>query len=243
MRAWDGAAFDREYADMTRDVRWQEIPEYYPRYRTRYKTILRRFAHETPAMPVDVLDIGGGQLSYLAMVLWGDRATVADLDTTCFSQLRSRGIDTFEWDLARDDPPTGRTFDAIFFSEVIEHLPVPGHVALERLRGLLRPGGLLICSTPNLYRLRNAVYLLRGRAMFDRFALPGECGGGHVLEYSAEHLDWQFQRAGFCDYSVELDNFTHIPQAPVDRVLALVGTPLRRIPRYRENVLVLAKAP
>ena len=97
----------------------------------------------------------------------------------------------FQWDLALEDAPTDRRFDAIFFSEVIEHLPVPGHIALRRLRTLLRSGGLLFCSTPNLYRLRNIVYLIRGRPLFDHFELPGERGYGHVLEDSAEHLAWQ----------------------------------------------------
>ena len=86
---------------------------------------------------------------------------------------------------------------------------------------LLRPRGLLLCSTPNLYRLRNVVYLLRGRPLFDHFDLPGERGYGHVLEYSAEHLAWQFQRAGFTDCAIELRTFTHTPNEVLDRVLFL----------------------
>ena len=89
---------------------------------------------------------------------------------------------------------------------------MPGHVALRRLRAILCPGGLLLCSTPNLYRLRNIVYLVRGRALFDRFDLPGVRGYGRVLEYSAEHLAWQFGRAGCVDYAVELRDFTHVPR-------------------------------
>ena len=140
-------------------------------------------------------------------------------------------------------PAARREFDAIFFSEVIEHLPVPGHVALSRLRALLRPGGLLLCSTPNLYRPRNLVYLIRGQPLFDHFDLPGVRGYGHVLEYSAEHLAWQFGRAGFEDYEVELRDFHHVPHERLDRVLSALGAPLRRIPRFRDNLLAVATAP
>jgi hypothetical protein len=122
-------------------------------------------------------------------------------------------IDAFQWNLALEDPPEGRQFDAIFFSEVIEHLPVPGHIALGRLRKLPRPGGLLLRSTPNLYRLRKAFFLLTGRPLFDHSDLPGTGSGGHVLEYSAEHLAWQLERAGFVDYAVDLEDFTHVPNA------------------------------
>ncbi len=221
---------------MASGVRWQEDPSYYPRYRTRYATMLRRFAEMAPAHDVDVLDIGGGQLAYLAAALWGDQGCVADIEESCFADLRARGIDAFQWNLALEEPPTDRRFDAIFFSEVIEHLPIPGHIALRRLRKLLQPRGLLLCSTPNLYRLRNVVYLLRGRPLFDHFDLPEERGYGHVLEYSAEHLAWQFQRAGFTDCEIELRTFTHTPNEVFDRVLSSIGAPLRRIPRYREQL-------
>lgn len=242
MRVFDEVAFERAFAEMSK-IRWQEDPEYYPRYKTRYAAILQRFAEEAPGRVLDVLDIGGGQLAYLAVALWGDRGCAADIDEGCFAALQANGIDAFQWDLARDDPPTDRRFDGIFFSEVIEHLPVPGHVPLRRLRTLLGTEGLLLCSTPNLYRLRNVVFLIRGRPLFDHFDLPGERGYGHVLEYSAEHLAWQFERAGFVKYAVELHDFTHVPHEPLDRVLAVLGSPLRRIPRYREHLLAVATAP
>ena len=242
MRVFDEFAFGRAFTDMAR-IEWQEEREYYPRYRTRYEAIVRRFAEQAPEHPLDVLDIGGGQLAYLAAALWRDRGYVADVDDSCFAAVRANGMDAFQWDVAQDDAPTDLRFDAIFFSEVIEHLPIPGHIALRRLRTLLHSGGLLICSTPNLYRLRNVVFLLRGRPLFDHFDLPGERGYGHVLEYSAEHLAWQLQRAEFEDFVVELHDFRHVPHERLDRVLATLGAPLRRIPRYREHLLAVATAP
>jgi SAM-dependent methyltransferase len=243
MRNFNETSFGRAFTELASDNRWQEVQEYYPRYRTRYRAMLERFAEMAPGRPLDVLDVGGGQFAYLATTLWGDRSCVADIDDGCFADLRSHGIDAFRWNVALEDPPAGRQFDAIFFSEVIEHLPVPGHIALSRLRTLLRPGGLLLCSTPNLYRPRNAVYLLRGRPLFDHFDLPGARGYGHVLEYSAEHLAWQFEQAGFLEYAVDLVDFTHAPNARLDRVLSAVGAPLRRLPRFRDNLLAVASAP
>lgn len=242
MRSFGEAAFDRAFGELVAGVRWQEEPGYYPRYRTRYAALLRSFAERAPAPAADVLDVGGGQLAFLARSLWGDRACVADHEDSCFGALREHGIDAFRWDLALEDGPTDRRFDAIFFSEVIEHLPVPGHIALARLHALLRPGGVLLCSTPNLHRLRNLVYLVRGRPLFDHFDLPGVRGYGHVLEYSADHLRWQLERAGFADCDVELRDFAHVPNARADRALAAIGAPLRRVPRFRDNLLAVAVA-
>ena len=190
-----------------------------------------------------MLDIGGGQLAYLALALWEDSGCVADLEDSCFADLRAHGIDAFQWNLALEDPPHGRKFDAIFFSEVIEHLPVPGVCRALASSGAPAAGRAAAVLDPNLYRPRNVVYLIRGQPLFDHFDLPGVRGYGHVLEYSAEHLAWQFGRAGFEDYEVELRDFHHVPHERLDGVLSALGAPLRRIPRFRDNLLAVATAP
>ena len=218
MRKFSAVEFDKAFAVLGR-MRWQEQQQYYARYRNRYLAMVRQFAALAERDGLDILEIGGGQLAFLSSQLWQqDKACVADISDECFSGLQSNGIDTILWNLASEDPPVDRLFDVIFFSEVIEHLPIPGHVAVERLRMRLRPGGFLLCSTPNLYRMRNVIFLATGRRIFDHFGLPGRAYG-HILEYSAEHLAWQFEQAGFTDVSIHFKHFAHSPNKLADRVL------------------------
>jgi SAM-dependent methyltransferase len=217
---------------------------YYRRYRSRYKECMRRFAALAPPHPVDVLDIGVGQLAFLATKLWGDRAVMADLPGPHLSYLADQGVEAIHWNLCKDKPPFINRFDVVFFSEVIEHLPIPGHIVLERLRKVLRPGGLIICTTPNLYRLRNVVFMALGRRIFDYFRYAdGEVTLSHVLEYSRDHLDWQMKRAGFTHCSVEYCQMHHSPTSPLHRPLAWLGYPLHLVPRWRDNLVATAYAP
>lgn len=110
------------------------------------------------------------------------------------------------------EPPEcieGSPFDAVVCGEVLEHLPVtaaPGAIAF--FRRVLRPGGLLIVTTPNLhglrYRLRHAI-----GADFLHDPVPHPTMGmGHVTLYSARLLSDLAAQAGFSTNAIETHAFT-----------------------------------
>jgi Methyltransferase domain len=179
----------------------------------------------------------------LCKKLWNDRACVADLRSPLFGYLEANGVETVQWNLCKPEQPFVGRFDTIFFSEVIEHLPLPGHVALERLRTALKPHCVVICSTPNFYRLRNIVYLALGREIHDYFHMPEDRSLGHVMEYSRDHLKWQFEKAGFKKVRVEYCQMHHSPTNALFRVASWIGYPLFLVPRFRDNLLAVAYAP
>jgi len=242
-RAWDPKKFDAVYSEVVcNHFGLSAPPDYCSRYRSRYKTLMKRFCDLASPSPMDVLDIGGGQLALLCKKLWNDRACVADLLPPLFAYLETQGVETVQWNLCKPLQPLVARFDIIFFSEVIEHLPLPGHIALEKLRRALKPNGIVICSTPNFYRLRNLVYLALGLRIHDYFHMPEDRGLGHVIEYSRDHLQWQFKKAGFKDCRVEYCQMHHCPTNPVFRLISWIGYPLFLIPRFRDNLLAIAYA-
>jgi len=244
-RQWDSKAFDATYARWLSDGSFPfGTAEYYTRYRSRYKALLKRFSQLAPAEPVDVLDVGGGQLALLASKMWNDRCSVSELPgEPQLEYLRTFGIRPVVWNLCKQEQPCVAAFDFIFFSEVIEHLPIPGYLPLQLLRKALRPGGILICSTPNMYRLRNVVQMALGRQIFDHWQEAGNGSLGHVIEYSRDHLQWQLERAGFQHCTVEYRQMHHAPTAAVYRMMSRVGYPLFLVPRFRDNLLAVAAAP
>lgn len=218
--------------------------EYHLRYRSRYKACIKRLSEIAPSHTIDVLDIGIGQLALICCKLWNDHTVVADLPGPHLSYMAEHGVETVHWNLLTSEPPFINRFDAVFFSEVIEHLPIPGYIVLERLRKVLRPGGVIICTTPNLYRLRNVVYMVLGLPIYDYFRIPdNDTGLSHVIEYSRDHLQWQFEKAGFIECRIEHVQMHHSPTNPVFRPFAFLGYPLHIIPRWRDNLLATAYAP
>jgi SAM-dependent methyltransferase len=220
----------------------QEAEGYYPRYRSRYERLTEYYAAIAPDGPCDVLDIGGGQFSMLAKELWGDRGAVGDIDRSNLAEMEKRGLRSVHWNLMADAQPVKEEFDVIVMSEVIEHLAVPAHIVLERLRKALRPGGKLLLSTPNLHRLRNIVYLTVGKSPFDYFQYPSDSGVGHQLEYSRGHMMWQLQTAGFQQIRLDRVSLPHWPARLPSRVLKALVWPLSWIPLYRDILVAVATA-
>jgi hypothetical protein len=73
--------------------------------------------------------------------------------------------------------------------------------------------------------------------------LPGEGSLGHVIEYSRDGLQWQLEKAGFRNCSVEYRQMHHLPTKLAFRLLSWAGYPLFLFPRFRDNLLATASAP
>ncbi|WP_329547805.1 class I SAM-dependent methyltransferase [Streptomyces sp. NBC_01356] len=93
--------------------------------------------------------------------------------------------------------------DAVLFSEVIEHLVDPDS-ALDEIRRVLRPGGHLMLSTPNLAAWYNRALLLAGvQPVFSEVSLraihgrPGKEVVGHLRLYTARALREFVTASGF----------------------------------------------
>jgi SAM-dependent methyltransferase len=78
---------------------------------------------------------------------------------------RQLGIDTTAADLNADLPFADSSFDLVTSNQVIEHLADTDRFIAESHR-VLRPGGMLVCSTENLASWHNIAALLLGWQAF-----------------------------------------------------------------------------
>lgn len=110
---------------------------------------------------LDVLDIGCGRQAHLSQrVARGDRYLGCDIHVPAEVELH----DYLQIDLnvtSLLEAVGDRRFDVVFCGEVVEHLFSPDAL-LRDLRRVLRPGGIVVLSTPNLAYWLNRVLLLVG---------------------------------------------------------------------------------
>ncbi len=93
-------------------------------------------------------------------------------------------------------PYDDESFDVILGCEVIEHmLRDPVHMLGECHR-VLRPGGVLVVTTPNVLRLDNVVRMLQGVNILDKYAQQS-ASARHPREYSPDELRQLLDWVGF----------------------------------------------
>ena len=99
--------------------------------------------------------------------------------------IEKEGVPYSEFDLKEGELPyEDCSFDVITFKQVIEHLPFSAKPAFKSFYRVLRPGGLLVLSTPNIARLSTFVRLLLRKTVHppieDFFNSEFQIGRAHV---------------------------------------------------------------
>lgn len=93
-------------------------------------------------------------------------------------------------------PYADASFEVVLFCEIIEHLQSdPLHV-LKEIKRVLKPGGLIVLTTPNVARLDNRLRLLAGKNINDRYSGHGPYGR-HNREYTRAEITTLLSFCGF----------------------------------------------
>lgn len=139
--------------------------------------------------------------------------------------------DRFNGENARFPYPDG-TFDLVLNCEILEHLPLdPTHYLCECHR-VLRPGGAMLLTTPNVLALQNLWHLAASHNIYDLYSGYGVYGR-HNREYTPSELVDLLQGCGFSIEQLRLEDI--YPHHGLTRWLK------RFRQRWPDNLFVLAR--
>ena len=148
------------------------------------------------------------------------------------------------FDAERDAfPYADATFDLVLWCEVIEHLTANPVHALAEIHRVLKPGGALVVTTPNVARTDNVAALLRGDNVYDPYHLGSPLSGSrHSREYTFAELRDLLTGCGFAIERMEDHDISALQTrsarllAPFHRLLAAVTRG-----RHRGHLFVRAR--
>jgi glycosyltransferase involved in cell wall biosynthesis/SAM-dependent methyltransferase len=153
--------------------------------------------------------------------------------TAARRSVTSAAGETFECDVDLFDaekdpfPYADGAFATVLCCELIEHLPAdPMHLMAEVNR-ILRPGGHLVLTTPNIASLASISAVLQGYhpGVFHSYIRPRESGeveARHNREYTTREIELLLENSGFSVTRLETGPFRRRPQPELGWVLHLL---------------------
>lgn len=138
-------------------------------------------------------------------------------DSANFGQrLRDNNVEAFDWNLEVDDPrsvpPISQegAFDAVVFTEVLEHIYRYPFASVRKVARLLKPGGLIFVTTPNRGYLVFRIKSLFGMAIDTslemlRDHMPPHMR--HVWQYTLSEVESLLRQEGFLPVLSVVESF------------------------------------
>ena len=198
-----------------------------------YDAVWRRLE---PLLRGEVLDYGAGTGALTALLLANQavrHVTAVDLAPQPLVTHDPK-VKWIAADLNETLDLPNASFDVVAAVEVIEHLENPRAVARE-WRRLLRPGGTLVMSTPNVESWRSLLALtLRGH--FVSFLEPSY--PAHITALTAADVRRVLTEAGFTGITIDYTGFGLVPTFRTSWQQLSAGLFAGR--RYSDNLIAVA---
>ena len=156
----------------------------------------------------DVLEVGSIPLLFTAaMSQCGYNVTGCDIAPQRYSSAIHRlGLKVVKCNVETDPLPfDGNTFDAVVFNEIFEHLRINLIFTLGEVLRVMKPGAILMLSSPNLRSLDGIInFLFKNesysccRDPYTEYQKLQDLGHmGHVREYTTKEVTNFLEKVGF----------------------------------------------
>ena len=174
---------------------WRQILEYVPNPAQRGRAL----ELGSPPFNISLLmqKFRNYDLLYSGSAADGRTEIISEMESAAYDERHEFRFTCFDVEGDRF-PYDDNSFDLVIFCEVIEHLRENPLHTLSEIHRILRPGGAMILTTPNVSRFDNLVNLGRGRNIYDPYHLGSPFSGSrHLREYTFAELHDLVTGCGF----------------------------------------------
>ena len=109
-----------------------------------------------------VLDLGCRSGALTRHFLEANSVVGLDVDAAALEKARTLGIEPVQANVEEPLPFEDASFDAVVAGELFEHLQFPDAL-VDEIERVLRPGGVIVGSVPNAFRVQSRLRFLRGK--------------------------------------------------------------------------------
>ncbi|NJL50782.1 MAG: class I SAM-dependent methyltransferase [Blastochloris sp.] len=211
-----------------------------PRIATDFAFIIERFG---PGQRI--LDIGAAPFCLCeALAARGYDVTAVDFDPKQWPQVPYLSMPVIKCDVERAPLPfPDKHFDLVVLTEVFEHLHVNLVTTILEIQRVIRPGGMLYLTTPNLLSIRKVWRMIRKGVVndvYDEWSMINRLGyAGHICEYTMAEVRDFLAAAGFVETQASTEFVYN--KRPIETMMLKALTAIA--PAMRENVIVHARRP
>ena len=192
------------------DVYKEKSDNYYRMHRKKIETALSFLDNKNAERILDI-GCGDGFIAELFSKRLSAKPYGLEISRDAVEEARKRGVDAEVFDVSEKGLPYDNDFfDVIFCGDIIEHI-YDTESLLENLRTVLKPGGSLIATVPNVASWYNRGFLMIGwlptwvesaSRVYTGNPFMKE-GVGHIRAYTKKSLHELLKHFGFIDIKIK----------------------------------------
>jgi 2-polyprenyl-3-methyl-5-hydroxy-6-metoxy-1,4-benzoquinol methylase len=195
-----------------------------------------------PAGATCVLDVGCHKGGFGRALKQAGVATVWGVEPNPETATEARQhLDTVVTGFFAADTVPDHQFDAIFFNDVLEHMPEP-EAALRVAAAKLKPGGVVVASIPNIRHIDNLMHILRDKDF--RYEDSGIRDRTHLRFFTKKSIPRLFADGGYDIRKLDGINESWWSPSPLRRLaFRLWGTGYLEDTRFVQYAVVAQPQP
>jgi SAM-dependent methyltransferase len=189
----------------------KEGEDYFSFHQHRFEHLFKLLAQQKENKK-NLLEVGYGFLHSLIAAHYLGYQNLFGIDINIDENVLNEVIKKFNFtlkqcDLAKDKIPFATSFfNFVLLTETLEHFNFHPRRAIDELYRVLKPGGLLIITTPNLFRLNNRIKFCLRKSIYDDIKKEEII---HYREYSSSEIKYLLREAGFKDIKISYADFRY----------------------------------